>query len=464
MIKKISNIEFRSVLSRPLPWVLFFITLRLILLFKAKDMDSHLGGEDGDRYLNEAMNLIKYEIFAYINGNPPLPSAYDMPLYPFWLAGLILITNNIDTAVVVASVMNCIFFGFVSFAIYRLSLQLLKNKPIGILAIIIFSSFPETYPYTIYYMPDILFLALFTWSLFFFIDYFQCYSKKSLVVSSLLLGLSALTKPVGIMLIILSLLSIFVWFILKRREVIKGIQALLIMFSIFFAILSPWVVRNFITFGELGTSTIFGTNLFDYNYRYMLKSKFPNTLDAQLQFENNFLEKRERILQVLTKEQLLNPMIVSDKLGSVAKSEILSNFTEYIETVVKRHPRLYFGTGTIALFNLLGENHTVDEMKQFVSGQIKWNALPQRAQIVQSVSWSILIILYVVAFFGLIRLIFKKNWIPLCVLLIVYAYFTILIGPIPLTRYRIMLLPSLSILGAYGLFSLIKKNNNPFVK
>jgi hypothetical protein len=464
MIKTIGNIEFRGVLSKPLPWVLFFITLRLILLFKAKDMNSHLGGEDGDRYLNEAMNLIKYEIFAYINADPPLPSAYDMPLYPFWLAGLILINNNIDTAVVMASVMNCIFFGFASFAIYRISLQLLKNKLISLLAIIIFSSFPETYPYTIYYMPDILFLALFTWSLFFLIDYFQYYSNKSLVVSSLLLGLSALTKPVGIMLIMLSLLSIFVWFILKRREVIKGIQASLIMFSIFSAILSPWVVRNFMTFGEFGTSTIFGTNLFDYNYRYMLKSKLPNTVDAQLKFEKNFLEKRESILQVLTNEQRLNPMIVSDKLGSVAKTEILLNFTEYIETVVKRHPRLYFGTGTIALFNLLGDNYTVDEMKQFVLGQIKWNALPQKAQIVQSVSWSILIILYAFAFFGGTRLILKKNWLPLCILLIIYAYFTILIGPVPLTRYRIMLLPSLSILGAYGLFSLIKKNNNLFVK
>ena len=146
------------------------------------------------------------------------------------------------------------------------------------------------------------------------------------------------------------------------------------------------------------------------------------------------------------------------------KSEILSNFTEYIETVVKRHPRLYFGTGTIALFNLLGDNRIVDDMKQFVSGQIKWNALPKKAQIVQSVSWSILIILYAVAFFGIMRLIFKKNWFPLCILLIIYAYFTIMIGPIPLTRYRIMLLPSLSILGAYGLFSLIKKNNNQLVK
>ena len=94
MIKTIGNIEFRGVLSKPLPWVLFFITLRLILLFKAKDMNSHLGGEDGDRYLNEAMNLIKYETCAYINADPPLPSAYDMPLDPFWLAGLILINNN----------------------------------------------------------------------------------------------------------------------------------------------------------------------------------------------------------------------------------------------------------------------------------------------------------------------------------------------------------------------------------
>jgi 4-amino-4-deoxy-L-arabinose transferase-like glycosyltransferase len=306
-------------------------------------------------------------------------------------------------------------------------------------------------------MPDILFLALFTWSLFFFIDYFKYYSNKSLVVSSLLLGLSALTKPVGIIFITLSFLSIFVWFILKRREVIKGIQASLIIFSIFSTILSPWVIRNFITFGEFGISTIFGTNLFDYNYRYMLKSKFPNTEDAQLNFENNFLEKRKSILQVLTKEQRLNPMIVSDKLGSFARGEILSNFTEYIEIVAKRHPRLYFGTGTIALFNLLGDNHTVNEMKQFVLGKIKWNALPMRAQIVQSVSWSILIILYTFAFFGGMRLIFKKNWFPLCILLSICAYFTILIGPIPLTRYRIMLLPSLSILGAYGLFSLIKK-------
>ncbi len=47
-------------------------------------------------------------------------------------------------------------------------------------------------------------------------------------------------------------------------------------------------------------------------------------------------------------------MVQSQKKGAYAKERILAHLPQYGLFTLKRHPRLYGGTGTVALFRYLG--------------------------------------------------------------------------------------------------------------
>jgi len=424
----------------PLSWVFIHIFVRLLLLNYAKFLE----GDDGGRYLATAVNLIHHRIFSYDLSDDPSPTAHDMPFFPFWLATLILFSEGIKNAVFLSSFFNCFFFGLTCWAIYLLSWKLFKKVSISLVAVIAFGFFPETFPYTLFYMPDILFLAFFTWSLLFLVTYLQTLKNKYLIFLSFLIGFAVITKPIGFPFVFIYLISIFTWFFFIRKELLRGIQMSIIFVILFSAIISPWIVRNFVTFGQVGISSITGNNLFYYNYYYLLQDKYLDEADSL------FFNKRDILLKELSEEQISNPMIISSKLGSFAKAEILSNFITYTETTLKRHPRLYIGTGTPSLFKLLGDEDAVAELKQFVLNQKNFYELSLRILLVQSVSWVILAILYLASLFGTIQLVINKKWMQLFVLLGVSAVFMGIIGPVTYTRYRFVLLPTLSILAAYG--------------
>jgi 4-amino-4-deoxy-L-arabinose transferase-like glycosyltransferase len=429
---------FRLAVS-PICWVFVHIFARLIVLYYAKSLE----GDDGIRYLTEAANLLQFGIFSHELSNNPSPTAHDMPLFPFWLAALILLSDDIENAIFISAFFNCFFFGLTCWAIYLLSWRLFKKKSVCLFAVIVFGLFPETFPYTLYHMPDILCITFFTWSLLFLVLYFQILENKYLIFSSLFLGLAVMTKPIIIIFVFIFLSSILAWFF-SQREILRGVKSSITLLILFSAVISPWIVRNFVTFGQVGISSISGSNLFNYNYKYLLQDKYPN------EFEFLLNKKSDVILKGLSDEQKSNPMLISARLGSLAKEEILSNFTAYLETTLKRHPRLYIGTGTPALFALLGDNSAAAELKQFVSKDKNFYELSRRVQLVQSISWIVLAILYLASLFGVTCLVINKKWVQLLLLLGICCIFMAIIGPVTYTRYRFVLLPTLSILAAYG--------------
>ena len=65
--------------SKVLKWVVVCgIGLRIILWF----FQSAPEGDDGMRYLTESLNIVRHGVFSTGEGDAPLPSAHDMPLWP----------------------------------------------------------------------------------------------------------------------------------------------------------------------------------------------------------------------------------------------------------------------------------------------------------------------------------------------------------------------------------------------
>jgi hypothetical protein len=139
-------------------------------------------------------------------------------------------------------------------------------------------------------------------------------------------------------------------------------------------------------------------------------------------------------------------------LRNIAKSEIKSNLHDYTHTILTRHPRLYAGTGTIALFSIFGDTTAIQFLKYFDANNIsikKVNLLPY---FIQLISWCLLGLIYILFIYGLIVLLFEKKYFIFFFILFAIFYLAIIIGPVVATRYRFVMLPFFSLAASFGMY------------
>jgi Dolichyl-phosphate-mannose-protein mannosyltransferase len=424
------------------PWLVLFllVTSRLLLVVFAHS----LSGDDGDRYLTEAINVWTHGTLSMASGDTPSPTAHDLPLFPFIIAGFISVVKVPLLAAKITSLLNCILFGVAARGIYDLGWRLTGSCRTATLAMLIFGCFPESFPYSVFYMPESLFLAFFVWCLVKFVEFLRTDHLRPLMCSFLLWGISILAKPISLFLgPVLALIAITVAFSQRQNRIrrISGITAGLVIGA---SVVAPWLVRNYVTFGVLGISSITGTNLFYGNYLYMLEDM--GVLNAQA-----VLASKETEVTATISPERDNPMVRANLLGALAKREILAHFSHYVATTLKRHPGLYLGTGSTGTLRLLGDAEGVLAMKKVLADRHAWRKVPLRVLLLLIGSGLILVVVYTSAVVGMMRLGWRRDWIALGVILLALLYFAVLIGPMTFVRYRIAMLPALSVAAAIGL-------------
>ena len=402
-----------------------------------------LAGDDGARYLQEGINLSTYGVFSSKTGPSPAPTAHDLPLYPTLLAGIHWLTGEATVTARAASIINAFLFALAAAGVYQVCLRLVADQRSALIALWVFAVIPEGIPYSVFHMPESLFLALFIWSQFFLIRFIQSCNLSALVASFGLLGLSVLTKPITVFYPVFAGLLILI-FCHKIRFGYR-ITSVLAGLAVVGLALSPWVLRNWKSFHAPGLSTITGTNLFDYNYRFIIEdlhgAKAPEILKKQ----------RSDILAGID-GQARDPFVCSNALGAAAKAGIKENWQDYLVTTLKRHPRLYIGTANIAFLNLLGCPTGSVAYNQVESEGVypPVRGLPATVLIAQIGEWLVLLLIYTFTGIGLLTLLQRKDWLMLIFLGGGFAYFALLIGPVVHTRYRFTMSLFFAIAAAIG--------------
>jgi hypothetical protein len=424
------------------PWLVLFLLIasRLLLVLFADT----LSGDDGGRYLTEAINVWSHGTFSTASGDHPSPTAHDLPLFPFIMAGFIAVVKAPLLAAKITSLLNCILFGVAARGIYDLGWRLTRSYGTATLAMLMFGCFPESFPYSVFYMPESLFLVFFVWCLVKFVQFLRTDHIRPLMWAFLLWGISILAKPISLLLgPVLAVIAITLAF-RQFRNPLRRISAITVGLVAGASVVAPWLVRNYVAFGVLGISSITGTNLFYVNYLYMLEDMgVPN---AQAVLASKEAEATARL-----GSERDNPMVHADLIGMIAKREMLANLRHYVATTVKRHPRLYLGTGSIATLRLFGDAEGALAMENAIADRRVWGKVPLRALILQIGSWVLLAVAYTFAVVGIMRLAWRRDWTTLGVILLALLYFAVLIGPVTSTRYRVVMLPALSVAAAIGL-------------
>lgn len=419
-------------------WVSLGLILFSRLLLAAFGVE--LGGDDGRRYLQEAVNLVDHGVFSHEPGPSPQPTAHDLPLYPLLLAAIHVATGDAAATARTACLLNAFLFALAAAGVHAFALRLAGDRRAGLAALWVFALLPAAVAYSVFHMPESLFLALFVWSQVFLLGALRDPSWRSLLAAFGLLGLATLAKPITVFypglagaLVVLGARQLPV-----GRRVLRAAAGVVV----FALLLSPWLLRNRLVFGVPGLSTITGTNLFDWNYRFLLEDRLGP--DAARTLE----DRRDAALRPLGPPPH-NPFLASRALASAAKAGILADLPGYLAMTARRHPRLYLGTAAVASLRLVG-SPAGDEAYDQLHGKGKYpslntlKGLPLPLLVAHGLGTAALLAGYALAAAGLALLARRRHWLPLVFLAGALAYFAAVIGPVTSTRYRVAMDPFLA--------------------
>jgi hypothetical protein len=394
---------------------------------------------DGPRYLREALNMIHFGTFSGLHLNPPPPEAHDLPGYPLVLAGLILAFGNLWLVAKVAAVLNAIAFAIAAVELYGIAILAGGTRRVATWTMVLFGLFPENLPYSIAHMPDSMFLVAFLAALLWTIRYLLEPRPARLCWAFGALAVSVLLRPISLFFAAVLIAAIYLGY--RRRADLRRLVASALIGGLLLeaALLSPWLVRNYITFGSLSISTITGTNLFWYNYRYLLldRGMAPEAVDSLLAAH---LKRTEQSLGSKN-----NPITLANALQALVVSEILASPLAYARTVVTRHPRMYQGTAALELLDMLS---TVPHAQGDPLAPVY--AEHRALKPLQVAFAALLCLLYISTIWGAVVLIRRRMWRPLLLAVVPILYFAAIYGPVTSSRYRAVMTPFFAVVAAYA--------------
>jgi len=225
-------------------WILalFIWSLCVQFLFNVfvVELDSNLSGDELG-YNAIATNLVSQQQFVSDDGDPNWPQAKSLrpPVFPFYLA---LIYRGFGLGNYTAVKIGQSIIGALLCVVLFILAQRTFDKRTGLLAGFVAS----VYPYLVYYSsqlrPEPLYLLCVYSSAVLFIRFIETRRLVSGIIAGMCWGIAVLTHSDWL----LTMPLFFIWGVLSLRKDRHGLLDLLPVFTIVFAIVLPWIWRNYL--------------------------------------------------------------------------------------------------------------------------------------------------------------------------------------------------------------------------
>ena len=441
--KKLCNIFFVVILALILRVLFFFI-------FVLPEPSRSLLNIDAQGYERLALNLLNGYGFTASQNKHFVPEFLRTPGYPLFIAGIYKLFSPKPEVVVLIQ----IFLDVVSVILLYLIGSIIGSKKIALLAAGIRALDPSAIALSCSLMSETLFISLLLLSLYFIHRLIA--TKNFSFTSTFLLGLTvaccSYVRPVGVyfgILIAIFLLVVF-WRLVSKLLLIKFLLVYITIFGLF---LSPWIYRNYILTNGIFFSTSSSYNLLFQNAIYV------ESAIKGLEPEKIFLEK-EKTFKMLSISKGLNQYQVSIAMRDTALSILISNwkksFLLFLKGVIVRfiaphrqeYGNLLYGefrvSGSPGVFYTSGFKESIKRFIESPGGIVG---------IFESLFNLILL------FFAFVGIVFgvKSGFRIVCLLnLLVILYFVIIPGMLLIGRMRAPAMPSIDLVSAIGIASIIK--------
>ena len=218
-----------------------------------------VGSQDSHSFINEAVNVYAGRGFSAQEQEPFAPDGIRTPVVPLILGLFVPYFGIYVLLQIVAASLSVVL-------LYKIGDQLFGSK-IAFWAAIIFALDPLSAFHSLTILSETWFTFFFLIGTWFFVRFWKQAAEshwKLLVLSAVFLGVTTLTRPVGIVPAFLFGLAVLLF---KKLDARQRIAAALTFLAVFSLTISPWLVRNYQAFGKVGLSYIPAYNWYHFNAR-----------------------------------------------------------------------------------------------------------------------------------------------------------------------------------------------------
>ncbi len=402
--------------------------VRLLLVAAASPAPARLHLEpDSSEYERLALNLVRHGRFSLADAPPLVPDHTRTPMYPLVLAAVEATTGpNPVAAALAGAAAGAATAGLLS-AVAR---HLLGPGP-AVVGGLVLALDPTSAAYSALLLTEPLFTLLLTAGLLTFAGALASGAARPLGRAGLWLGLAALTRPIGAFLP-LCLAGTYAARCRRRRS--RAAAGLVLLLAGSAIVTLPWAIRNRLTGGPLGLSTVGPTTLYYHRAGAVLADAAGISREAA-----------RRQLAARLADELRHGGAVDRATEQLMTRSALA----IIRADLPRYARLHaegvgrmLGPSPEPLFLLLG---WLGPDRRPVAGRASHWALAT------SLEATGLAVLYAAAAVGTWRALgSSKGWLAAPALVAV-TYAVLLSGPEAYPRFRVPVMPALAWLAALGL-------------
>lgn len=449
MKKALSNLtQFKLTQQITLVFFTALLVRSLVLVYVGNDIRKFYTF-DSSEYVTLAQNILNRGVFSQKATPPFSPDMERTPIYPLFLAIILAVFKNSFRVIIILQIL-------IGSTTAILTFHTAKKLDHSTLAGLIAAWIVATDPVAILLNNRLLTETLFTFGLMVGILLFTLYlhndKTENLVLSAIVISLSALTRPIAQFLPV----ALFPLFIVARKN--KLLRSSLVKGFIFVficgVIISSWCYRNYKTGNIFLLSTISDTNLIYYRARAVLAEAENITQEEAIE------QLKEEIKTVATLQNLSQSETIS-----LQRKRALQIFSQYpIQTVLmltKGAGRLLVDPGFTIICTMMDTSSVNYECVPGKSSMLESGLLSKAIQKFQEMTfvqqltllWGIIIlgITYFGLVGGVIHLLRERNWLTLFLLGITILYFVVLsAGGEANYRFRAPILPFLAILSGVG--------------
>lgn len=460
-------------------FILVFAALAVRFLFLFVFWGENLVVQAEPDYLQTAQNFVHYGTWSSDPGFPPVPDSWRTPGYPLFLALFLLA----GTSLLAVGIAQYFIAAAVTVFIYTLGKRVFSER-VAFWAALFFAVEPYGAFWSNKIASENLFSLLFVPGLLLLLLYVKTLQPRQLYLAAILMGLSALVRPVAVYLFFALLPLIFgfiVWSWKAHRERLKHVAVgVLVFLAVFF----PWLIRNRITLGTWEISSV-GSHSLEMNveffYRDFLGKEFGDRHKQELSRARNLLPpsyivrpdipegEPGRHLQFRTPE-------TSQIITKLYRDVVFAHPVQYAQFLFLWSPRIFYddsyGDFIKLLVPLKGEHDFKGVWYYLVNAEfielfsrIKTNALVVGVGIAPKIAFFVLGMLALCSpvFFRRLRLRGERGMNRVIILsVMLLAMYAALSSPVALHRYRLPLNPLIVFL-AFFVFSELRhmRKKNP---
>lgn len=237
------------------------LAVRLFLFFYFLDTPKFFWDDDSSSYLNTAENTLLGNGFSRVDEPPYEPDAFRTPGYPIFLLLHKVIFGSYHLALITQSLL---VIG-IAWIIFLLAKDYGSAK-IGYWAAAVFLAMPFSIQVSLKFLTQSFFAFVLMLSVWFWLKFLKDNEGKYLLITALSLPLLAFIRPIAQFIYLPFLLSfVYTGWIYGRLSLKSVLKTGLILGIIFFVGISPWLYRNYTTFGHFSLSSIIPSQMYFFD-------------------------------------------------------------------------------------------------------------------------------------------------------------------------------------------------------